>query len=59
MGPPPDYTNSERGEVESEVYGIWVDMGRGIVVSFPHSRRSGMKADRGLGFALLDVRPAS
>lgn len=35
MGHLPTYEVSERGQVESEVYGIWVDMGRGIVVSCP------------------------
>ena len=34
MGHLPTYEVSERGQVDSEVYGIWVDMGRGIVVSY-------------------------
>lgn len=33
MGRAPSYDRSERGEVDAEVYGIWVDRGRGIVVS--------------------------
>lgn len=37
MGHLPTYEVSERGQVDSEVYGIWVDMGRGIVVSCPFS----------------------
>lgn len=35
MGTQPTF-ETERGEVDEEVYGIWVDRGRGIVVSpFP------------------------
>jgi hypothetical protein len=32
MGTQPTF-ETERGEVDEEVYGIWVDRGRGVVVS--------------------------
>jgi hypothetical protein len=32
-GTPPTFESSRRGQVEEDVYGIWVDRGRGIVVS--------------------------
>ena len=34
MGTQPTF-NTERGEVDEEIYGIWVDRGRGIVVCTP------------------------
>jgi hypothetical protein len=40
--------------VEEDVYGIWVDRGRGIVVSPNHHLAARVEADV-VGFALLDV----
>lgn len=59
MGPPPSYERTERGEVTSKVYGIWVDRGRGVVVSptilLPMGHYVSTMELMGLGFALLDV----
>jgi hypothetical protein len=41
-GTQPTYETSKRGEVKEQVYGIWVDRGRGIVVSLPFRGRGDM-----------------
>jgi hypothetical protein len=53
LGTNPTY-ETKRGEVEEDVYGIWVDRGRGIVVSPLHHLAARVEADV-VGFALLDI----
>lgn len=48
MGTQPTFM-TERGEVDEEIYGIWVDRGRGVVV------RTFGRWSSYLGLALLDI----
>lgn len=54
LGTQPTF-NSKRGEVEENVYGIWVERGRGIVVSLISPSHPMQGTNRGTGLALLDV----
>lgn len=55
-GPPPSFEKTRRGEVNSKVYGIWVDRGRGIVVSLAFLLLKALTDHT--GSPLLDVRLA-